>query len=223
MRNLLLTGGPFHDFDTNAKLVAGLLADDGIETDITDDVEGGLSGAGSYDLVTLYMLRWRMLGEMFDDDRERWAGSLSDAGRAALLDHLHRGRGLLALHTATVCFDDWPEWREVLGARWDWTRSSHPLPRPSAVSVATGRHPITEDVGDFEVVDEIYSFLDDTGVVPLMTAERAGQPQPLLWAREYGGGRITYDALGHDDRSLTEPTHATIIRRAARWALGRIG
>ena len=190
---------------------------------MTEDLEAGLAAAGDFDLLTLNMLRWRMTGAMFDADRDRWAGSLSARGRDALFDHLARGRGILALHTAAICFDDWPEWRDLVGAVWDWTRSSHPPPRPSAIEVRTGQHPIVEEVHDFEVTDEIYSFLDDVGVEPLMTADRAGQPQPLLWAREVNGGRVVYDALGHDQRSLSQPTHEGIIRRAAAWALGRIG
>jgi type 1 glutamine amidotransferase len=223
MRNLLLSGGPYHDFAASSRLVAGLLDEEDLETDVTEDVEGGLAEASRYDVITFNMLRWRMQGEMFDGDRAAWAGTLSPAGRDAVLDHLARGRGVLALHTAAICFDDWPGWRDVVGACWDWRRSSHPPPRPSAVTVRTDAHPIVECVHDFEVVDEIYSFLDDVGVEPLMTAERAAQPQPLLWAREVGGGRVAYDALGHDERSLTQPSHATIIRRAAAWVTGRIG
>jgi type 1 glutamine amidotransferase len=75
------------------------------------------------------------------------------------------------------------------------------------------------DIDDFEVVDEIYSFLDVRDVTPLLTSPRRGIEQPLLWVRSVRGGRVIYDALGHDDRSLTQPAHAEIIRRAAEWAL----
>jgi type 1 glutamine amidotransferase len=223
MRNLLLSGGPYHDFAASSRLVAGLLAEEDFDSEVTEDVDGGLKEASRYDVITFNMLRWRMLGEMFDGDRATWAGTLSLAGRDAVLEHLGRGRGVLALHTAAICFDDWPGWRDVVGASWDWRRSSHPPPRPSAVNVRTDAHPIVEGVHDFEVVDEIYSFLDDVGVEPLMTAERAARPQPLLWARQVEGGRVAYDALGHDERSLTQPSHARIIRRAAAWVTGRIG
>jgi type 1 glutamine amidotransferase len=221
MKNLLLTGGPYHDFEANSKLIAGLLELDGIESEITDDLERGLARAADFDLVTANFLRWRMAGEMFDGHRDRWAGTLSAAGRDAFFEHLGRGRGILALHTATVCFDDWPEWRDLVGARWDWRLSSHPPPRASSVHVHTDRHAIVVDTPDFDVVDEIYSFLDYGEVEPLMTSDRRGEPQPLLWARAFEGGRVVYDALGHDERSLTEPTHARIIRRSASWALDR--
>ena len=219
MRVLLVTGGPYHPFDTTAPTLASLLRDEGIEPVVSGDVDGALRSLAEFDLLALYLLRWRMRGAMFDADRDRWAGSLSDEGREAILDHLGRGRGVLAMHTAAVCFDDWPEWADILGAVWDWERSSHPPPRPSPIHVV-GPHPIVDGLDDFEVVDEIYSFLDDRGVTPLLTSPRRGVEQPVLWAHSAGGGRVVYDALGHDDRSLAHPIHATVIRRAARWALG---
>jgi type 1 glutamine amidotransferase len=222
MRNLILSGGPFHNFDTTSRVVAEILALEGISSDITDDVETGLAAAASYDIVTLNLLRWRMLEPWFDEERGRWAMSLSTAGRDAFEAHLARGRGLLALHTATVCFDDWTSWGDLVGAHWDWERSSHPPPRPSTIRVRTGEHPIVDGVSDFEVVDEIYSYLNCREVTPLMTSMRRGEEQPLLWVRPSGGGHVVYDALGHDERSIGHPCQAAIIRQSAAW-LARLG
>jgi type 1 glutamine amidotransferase len=43
-----------------------------------------------------------------------------------------------------------------------------------------------------------------------------------LWARNFSNGRIVYDALGHDAKSINHPEHAKIIRRSANWAIGNI-
>ena len=109
-RALILSGGPFHDFDTTSRMLSELLALEGISSDNCDDVEQGLADAPAYDLLVVNMLRWRMLGEWFDDDRDEWAMSLSAQGREAFHGHLAKGRGILALHTATICFDDWAAW-----------------------------------------------------------------------------------------------------------------
>jgi hypothetical protein len=200
-------------------MIAELLELDGITSTITDNVEEGIAEGASFDMITINLLRWRMIGERFDAEREAGAMSLSPRGQDGLVEHLARGRGILAMHTAAISFDDWPEWGEIVGARWNWHQSSHPPPRPSVVHVRAGAHPIVAGVADFEVVDEIYSFLDYHDVDPLMTSPRRGIEQPLLWARAVGGGRVVYDALGHDQRSIGEPSHARIIRGAAAWAL----
>mgnify|MGYP003352503036 CR=1 FL=1 len=44
-------------------------------------------------------------------------------------------------------------------------------------------------------------------------------PEPLVWIKQ-AGGRVAYDALGHDVESLNVPAHATMIRRCVAWLLG---
>lgn len=223
--NLLLTGGYFHPFDETGPALADLLGDVGIESELETDLDRGferLAGSNGFELLTVYALRWRMLHPRFDDERDRWAYEVGDEHREAVRAHLAHGGGLLAVHTAAICFDDWPEWAAIVGGAWNWERSSHPLPRMLEIDVRTDAHPIVSGMGGFEVEDELYSFLDwEPDVEPLMTSPRRGEDQPLLAARERFGGRVVYDALGHDMRSLGHPAHQTILRRSALWALGR--
>lgn len=224
VRNLLLTGGYFHRFDETAPFLAEVLEPAGVDSEITDDLEAGLAGLGTssgYDLITMYALRWRMLHPMFDEDRDEWAFSLPETGREGIRQHLARGGGLLAVHTAAVCFDDWPEWGAIVGAAWNWKRSTHPAPRALEIEVRPEAHPIVAGIERFEVEDEVYSFLDwQPNAEPLMTCHYRGEDQPLLAARAVGEARVVYDALGHDLASLSQPVHQTILRRGARWAAG---
>lgn len=190
-----------------------------MESEVTDDIEGGLAGldGGGHRLLTVNALRWRMLDERYAADRPRWGFRLSDAGRAALLGYLGGGGSLLAVHTAAICFDDWPEWGDIVGAAWVWGASAHPPPGPVAVRLG-GSHPIVAGLDDFTVVDEVYGFMAvRPDVVPLAGAAHGGAEHPLLWARRFGPARVVYDALGHDAASLSHPVHRTILQRAARW------
>src|SRR5207247_2572686 len=130
--------------------------------------------------------------------------------------------GILALHGASISFDDWPEWRELIGGVWRWDRSSHPPLGIATIAVRDRAHPLVAGIEDFEIVDEIYGFLDyEPDVEPLMTSAHGGTDHPLLWVREVGSGRVVYDALGHDERSFATPEHREVIRRAALWATGK--
>ncbi|MBM3598387.1 MAG: ThuA domain-containing protein [Alphaproteobacteria bacterium] len=229
-RNLLLTGGIGHPFADAAPALATILDSAGIDSEITTDIEDGCARlpSGGFDLVTVYALRWRMLdNEKYAPHRAQWGFSLSSASRQALTDHVTKGGGLFAVHTAALCFDDWPEWRALAGGVWIWGQSFHPPRGDAAARVTDKPHPITSDVVPFDTVDEVYSNLSlAADVVPLMTA-RAGnggpdaKDWPILWARQVGRGRAVYDALGHDRVALEQPTHQRILRRAALWALGR--
>jgi type 1 glutamine amidotransferase len=155
--------------------------------------------------------------ERYAPHRARWSFALSAEGRAAIEGHLARGGALLGLHTASICFDDWPGWGGILGGAWRWGRSSHPPFGPVEVRLDARDHPLLAGLGDFELRDEVYGDLDlQPGLVPLAHARATGGGwHPVLWEREVGPGRVAYDALGHDVASLSHPVHRRIVLRAA--------
>ncbi len=228
MRTLILSGGIRHDFADNAAALAGQLAAAGFDPEIETDIEAGLARLedGRYALLTVMALRWRMEGDAkYAPYRAEWAFSLSQEGRARLGGFVGSGGGLLGFHTACLCFDGWDEWRDILGGIWVWGRSWHPPLGPACVTKTAESHPLTDDLGGFDIVDEVYSGLGlANGVRPLLEARAATmeRPEPVLWAHRYGEGRAVFDALGHNRASIEQDNHAAIIRRAARWAAGAV-
>jgi hypothetical protein len=225
-RNLILTGGLFHPFEEASETLAGLLARHGITSDITTDIATGLSWLddGGYDLLTVYGLRWPMREERFANDRARWGVDLQPPDTARIEAHLAAGRGVLALHTASISFSDWPRWREIVGAGWIWGHSNHPPHGPVDVRMTALTHPITAGLPAFNFPEEAYAMQDYVpGIEALATVQAPSQdrPWPSLWAREVGPARVAYDALGHDSASFNHPTHSRIVQRCALWALRR--
>lgn len=225
-RNLILTGGHTHSFPIAAPALARLLAEHGIESMIDDDIEGALAEmeARQPELLTVYALRWSMRdNEKHAPYRASWAFSLSHRGRDAIESHLVRGGGLLALHTAIICFDDWAAWKDILGGAWVWGRSSHPPCGPVEVEPADHAHPLVRDVQGFTLDDEVYGNLKFApDVVPLLRARaQGGDWHPVLWTHHAGRGRVVVDALGHDAKAFEHPEHRRIVARAALWTLRR--
>jgi type 1 glutamine amidotransferase len=226
-RNLLLVGGPGHEFDDIAEALDGLFVSVGIETTVVthpDDMMDKLrSGDDDYDLLTVHALHWGMDAERYAHLREDHAYSLSRVDAGGIRDFVERGGGLLALHTAVICFDAEPIWHELCGAAWHWERSTHPEVAESEVVITEqGRaHPITTGVEDFRIVDEVYGFLDESAdLEPLLVGSHGGRTHPLLWARSHRSGRVVTDLLGHDVRSIDHPVHGSILQQAAVWAAG---
>jgi type 1 glutamine amidotransferase len=224
IRNLILAGGIGHPFEQAAPALQTILADERLESEVNFDVEAGMRSlaATRYDIVTVYALRWRMLGsEKYAPHRARWAFSPSQEARAALQGHLGRGGGLLALHTAIICFDDWDEWSDILGARWVWGQSSHPPRGGLKTRMADARSPLTKGLDGFSLAnDEVYGGLEwRDKIQPLMTAQSDGHANeaPVLWTRTHGPAHVAVDLLGHDADSLEQPVHRTILTRAAQW------
>jgi len=225
-RNLLLSGGPTgHDFAGLAQTLAAAVAVDGIESETVDDVVEFAARLADPrtrpDLITVFALRFTMQHPRYADTRARWASEATETMRSAIGSFVGQGGGLLAMHTACVCFDDWPGWGELIGAAWDWSASSHEPPGPALVQPVAGTHPLTEGIESFTVTDEIYESLAvRSDLEVLFECDRGGARQPIVWVRRHGAGRVVVDALGHSAESLQHPTHDLVLRRSARWLLG---
>lgn len=221
-RVVVLAGGSPHAHDfaaTGAALVE--LADDlGHDVTFTDDPDAAATLLTDADALVVDGLWWRMEGEAYDRWRAEHAYSPPEATRDAITAHVRTGGGLLAVHTASICFDDWPEWGEVVGGAWRWGVSSHPPFGPVTATVV-GEHPIVTDLPDtIHLDDEVYGDLalgDDIEV--LVTARRTpdDDPQPVVWHHRYGDGRVVYDGFGHDVDSIRVPAHRTVLERSLTW------
>jgi type 1 glutamine amidotransferase len=227
MRAVVLSGGLTHDFPATTACLVELLSGQGIRAEVHTDVDAALRALPGAALLVVNALRWTMTGPGTPDRYRELAGtegvSPSQSARVRLAAHLEAGGGVLGMHTASICFDDWPEWGRALGAAWVWGRSHHPPIGPAVEVRPEYGHELVDGLDPFTVVDEVYGDLERTpGTVPLLTAAQPTGPDthsrhPLLWAREHAGGRIVYDALGHHPPSYEVPEHREILRRAIHW------
>jgi type 1 glutamine amidotransferase len=160
----------------------------------------------------------------------------TDEQVAALLDAVRGGTGYVGLHAATASFLTHVNYLEMIGGRF---RRHDPIKR-FAIHFVDRDHPISEGLEDYEHEDELYEltadFVDRQNVVPLqgvrVLAEAEGHP--MVYVKEYGvpdpqasggpgnPGRVVYLAMGHDRRSLGQPTYRTLFTRAIDWATHRL-
>lgn len=228
-RNLLITGGWAHPFDSAAPVLA----------DIVDSTFGGRMHSTvvwdlpdardalaieDFDLITVFACWFTMRDPRYSaEQRATWARSIDQGLRDLLLAHRDAGRPLFAVHTATICFDEWPQWGEWLGGQWDWEASYHPPIGDVALTTGTN-HPIVSGVSNFTVVDECYSKLNISPLVLRLAEGRTKHhdaAECLLWCKD-DGGRVVYDALGHDVTSLRSDAHQRLIRHAVAWLLDEV-
>jgi type 1 glutamine amidotransferase len=231
MRAVVLSGGLTHDFPATTACLAGLLDDAGLDVEVyggTAGVDAALCALPGAALLVVNALRWTMTGpgtpEHYREQAVQEGVSPGPAAREALHRHLGAGGGVLGMHTASICFDDWPGWGEALGGAWVWGESSHPPLGPRVEVSVAAEHPLTSGLDGFGLVDEVYADLalqpDVEALLSAPTPGTDGPGRPLLWAREHGGGRVVYDALGHHPPSYEVPEHREIVRRAIGWTTG---
>ena len=164
---------------------------------------------------------------------------LSDAAKAGFVKYLQDGGGLFIVHFANGAFhfslpkaedSDWPEYRKIVRRVWNHQRregkppSGHDAFGRFTVRLTKAKHPITEGLQSFEVVDELYFHQDgDEPIEPLLQAESkvTKRLEPLAWAYTYGKGRVFQTLLGHSEKTYDAPEACAMLRRAALWAAGR--
>ena len=220
---VVLSGGVTHDFPALNAEVSAVLGEVGFAVTVREDVLEAMRDLDGVDLLVVDMLRWRMDVERYRDRRAEFGIEVDVATQEHVEAWVRGGGALLALHAASICFDDWPGWRDLVGARWDWDTSHHPPLGPVEVTVHPERHPVVAGLpSSFSVEDEVYGFLDEADdVVPLATAPHSGRDHPLVWARTVGAGRVVHDTLGHHVPTYRDAVQRRIVQRGALWAIGR--
>ena len=219
---LLLSGSgtfadPWHAFGETSARVAGVLTGDGLRVEVRDDVGDALAALAD-------PASWPDLLVLNVGGTPREGSPVPAPGPAAdgFTAYLRGDHPLLAVHAAGTAFDGFDAWEARLGGRWVFGVSVHPDHGLAHVHVPSGRSPITAGLADFDVLDERYTHLPVApDVVVVAEHEHEGARHPLVWVREAGGARTAYDALGHDARSYDSPERCELLRRTARWVLGR--
>lgn len=224
VRALVLTGGMHHDSERRQAALLDDLGAAGVVSVVADDP--AVLATLDHDLLVVNALWWTMSADRYEPMRGEWARTLGPDARAALRSHVDAGRPILALHAAVICFDDWPAWGELLGGSWNWDRSSHPPLSTDPVRVTVDpTHALAAGSGDFDVVDEVYGFLDHSpDIVVAARSAHGGVSHPVAWTRTLGSGTlIAVDVLGHDHRSWSVPAHRRLLRNAIAWLLEGLG
>lgn len=150
-------------------------------------------------------------------------------GRSAfdnLVEYVRGGGGLMLVHFACGAFEEFKaEYLELAGRVWfgatppPGMRQHDPHGR-FTVNITDVPHPITRDLEDFEIVDELYTCLEgDLPITVLATAVSKvdGQTYPMAFVHHFGEGRVFHSVLGHDVVAFRNPGAAELHRRGAAW------
>jgi len=157
---------------------------------------------------------------------------LDEGQKADLLKFVHdNGKGFVAAHVALTSLASWPEFGEMLGARYD----DHPYGTVAGSVInedpgfpATKHFPLT-----FNMTDEFYQAKDlsreksrvllrlDLSKLPANDKVHSTNGDfPLAWAKMYGKGRVFYSSFAHASKTWDDPDVYHMYFEAIRWALG---
>jgi uncharacterized protein len=126
-------------------------------------------------------------------------------------------QGIVLLHHGIGAFQGWEVWSELCGLadrRFEYVKEQQ-----VRVHVADPTHPITQELGDWEIVDEVYALSAVTGDAHvLLTTDHPRSTPTLAWTRQHRAARVFCYQSGHDRRVYEDPGFRTVLERGIRWA-----
>ena len=211
---LFLVGGLYHDYDRlpqalvvnlQARLKDSLPAEFTVTKDLSALRKDALS---RYDAIMINVCEQT---------------ALSSEQKQGFLDSVKDGLPVVALHCTFWSFQDWPEFKQILGA----FVPGHGHYGSFCLQAARPDSPILKGVEPtFELTDEPYIVNDrDTSMDVLVRTcqpiqNREGK-EPEVWTKMYGKGRIFAMTFGHDAKSQESSSYLTLLSNGLLWALGR--
>jgi type 1 glutamine amidotransferase len=154
---------------------------------------------------------------------------LDPAQREELLSFVREGKGFVAAHVGLTAFESWPEFLDLIGARFD----GHPITGAGTIINERPDSPITKHFpASFPFNDEFYQPKDhsrekidvllrlDLANVPANPSLHLNGDYPLAWAKMYGKGRVFYGSFAHSSETWDLRDIQQMYFEAMRWALG---
>jgi type 1 glutamine amidotransferase len=87
---------------------------------------------------------------------------------------------------------------------------------------AVGKHPITEGLGEFRIVDEVYNFMwRSPRSRVLLEADKPEGEKAVAWIGPWEKSRVVVIQLGHGKETHENANYRKLVRNAIVWAAGR--
>ncbi len=210
---LIITGG--HDFE-RPEFFDMFKSMDGIEfTSVEHPTANSIYATPSladYDVLVYY--------DMNQD--------ISDDQKAAFLQMVEHGKGLVFLHHSLASYQLWEKYLRIQGGRYhlepedESKKSTYRHDVDMNVSVLDAEHPVTRGISDFTIHDEVYGNFEVLPQVhPLLGTDHPESGAIIGWANDLGASKSIYLQLGHDRHAYANPNFQTLVKQAILWTAGR--
>jgi len=158
---------------------------------------------------------------------------IPESQRKSLLDSMERGAGFVVLHHAIANYPDWPEYANLIGAKYfleamPWQGAAHEKSEYThdiemPVHVEDAAHPIAKDLSDFTIHDEVYRkwlFYPDSHL--LLSSTHPLSDKAIGWTRLHAKSKWCFLQLGHGPEAYGNPNFRILSERAILWTAGRL-
>lgn len=151
---------------------------------------------------------------------------LSEGAEKNLLAAVEQGTGFVAWHGAAAAFRASLPFSFLLGSSFIEHPGGEAVDVPYDVHIIDRDHPITEGIDDFSAASEQYYLHYDPAVHVLASTRFSGEhlpwldgvEMPIAYTKEWGRGRVFFQALGHLPKDIQAPPVERMVRQGILWA-----
>jgi type 1 glutamine amidotransferase len=159
-------------------------------------------------------------------------GTMSEQQKKELLAFVHdEGKGLIVGHATGVAFTDWPEFGEMVGGYMDSEFNANAkiivedpaFPGAMAFGGTTfmfnDQHPVFKAPYARDKV-RVIMRLDPDSLDEKNRSRRPDGDFPVVWAKQFGKGRVFNVGWGHPDTTWDDPRFQQMMLEGIKWAIG---
>ncbi|MFU8848535.1 MAG: ThuA domain-containing protein [Opitutales bacterium] len=222
LKVLFITGGGWHDFSDQEKVLAEGLSER-LNIEFTIDHTAGSDPSyrperfddpdwvKGYDLVLYNMSLSR---------RQQ-----SETAQAIIDSHVKHGVPAVLLHGSTHSYRHTgnENWFNFLGAK----SMSHEAQGAFTNEVLQPDHPVMQGFPNpwAQEQGELYRIEAVMPTATVLTQAMGKNPeryQPTIWVNEYAGVRVFVTTIGHHTATMASDTYLDLLTRGILWAVGRV-
>jgi type 1 glutamine amidotransferase len=155
---------------------------------------------------------------------------ITDQQKAAFINMLQKGKGVVFLHHALASYREWDEYENIIGGRFyldlkpdTEEKAGYPVSTYEhnvdiPVSIVAKNHPVTSGLEDFIIHDETYGdFKVLLHVHPLLSTSHPASDDIIGWTHSYGKSPVVYIQPGHNHAAFQNPNYRRLVGQAIRW------
>jgi len=160
---------------------------------------------------------------------------ITDQQKAAFINLLEQGKGMVFLHHALASYREWAEYENITGGRFylelqsetknktEYPVSTYQHDVDISVTIVDKNHPVTNGLDDFVVHDETYgNFKVLPAVHPLLCTSHLASDDIIGWTHVYGKSPIVYVQPGHNHVAFENPNYRRLVEQAGKWVYDQL-
>ena len=151
--------------------------------------------------------------------------TITDEEKNSYYRLLKAGKGLLFLHHSICAYQDWPEFKSIIGGKYyekekddKFGVSSYQHDVDFYVQMVHTSHPVTKGMKDFVLHDEVYGNLEVLPeIYPLLSTDHPKSNILIGWTLKKENSKIVFVQPGHDKNSYANPDYRRLIKQAINY------